>query len=245
MKKYLIFLLVLICGTILISCTDSGTGLGNGIDVVEDINPPSDLIKFNDIRPVIDYEALGFLTPFEINENAIPLWFRTDGEIDPLRQESYLSQPQSIMSQKGRELKESFFNSDEYTLYGMVEGSSNPPNFFYYPDVSYVDNQMKVLFYNHGTEEYDTRSASSYTFIDGIVSNNETSYVINTKYYSWSNPIQISLFSLFSALYYDNTFPYTIYFSQDYIFLMSREEGFSKTYLEKFTPENGVYLFKY
>ncbi|KAA6376761.1 MAG: hypothetical protein EZS28_027711 [Streblomastix strix] len=238
MKKYLIFFLVLICVTILISCAQ------NEVDLENDVNSESEFIKFNDGRSIIDYEALGFHLPFEINDDAVPMWGRTDGEIDPLRQESYLSQPRSVLSEKGHNLKEAFFNSDDYSLYGIVAGSSNPPNFIYYLDVSYADNQPKVLFYNKGIEEYDRLSAFPWTFIDGIVSNNETSYVFNTRYIGAVGPIQENFLALFAALYYDNTFPYTVYFSQDYIFLMSKEENFSKTYLERFTPEHGVYLFK-
>jgi hypothetical protein len=107
-----------------------------------------------------------------------------------------------------------------------------------------VKNNLKVLFYDADLDPYSTRVIFPTPFIDGIISNNETRYILNTKYLPLSGPIQYIYYDLFSALYYDDTLPYRVYFSQDYIFLMSKKEAFSKSYLDKLTSEHGVYLFK-
>jgi hypothetical protein len=229
MKKYLLFLLVLICGTILFSCTNN------------EIISGDDLIIPEETSSVIDYKALGFILPFLTIDSTNADRQRTDGEIDPLHKESYLSEPQKNLSKQTIALKEKFFNSNDYALYGYDEG---PINFFYYLDVSYVNNKFKVLFYNMRTDPLSYHIISPTPFIDGIVSNNETSYVFNSGYNGSTSLIQYEYYFIFSALYYDDTLPYRVYFSAEYIFLMSKEKNFSKTYLEKFTPENGVYLFK-
>jgi hypothetical protein len=235
MKKFLILMVVVICGTILFSCTEQGIDSGN------QIIPDDEVIIPVPSPAAVNYPAIGFYVPFKIVPETVPMWGRTDGEIDPLRGTSFSNPSPSALSAKAKVLKEAFFDDPDYTFYG-VGGKTG--NFFYYPDVSYVDNSYQLNFYNHGIEPYDTLSIVPNAFVDGIVSNHETSYVINSKYLSPSGVIRSYFYKLFSAIYYDDRLPYRIYFNQDYIFLMSKEEGFSQKYLEKFTPENGVYLFK-
>jgi hypothetical protein len=231
MKKYLLLFLIVICGTILISCTN------NEIDSRDESPIP------DNITPSFDYEGLGFKLTFTLIENTAPRWQRTDGEIDPLRNSSYIAQPQNNLSEQALVLKENFFSSEDYSFYGP--SAEDLSGFFYYTDVSYVNNNLKVNFYNYAIEPYSQYSSIPSTHLDGIVSNNHTSYVLNTKYVSNRNyPIQFNYHLIFSALYFDNSFPYKVYFNQDYIFFMSKEAGFSQKYLEKFTPEYGVYLFK-
>ncbi|KAA6360008.1 MAG: hypothetical protein EZS28_044465 [Streblomastix strix] len=214
----------------LVNCTDKGIAPGN------DVIPAEEVIIPEEIAPIIKYNSLGFKFKFTINQDAVPMWQRTDGEIDPLRNASFLSESQLELSEKAQVLKDEFFKDDDYAFYGP----DNSYNFIYYPDVSYVNNKPKFLFYNKGMDPYIGYSTLPYTFVDGIVSNNTTSYVINAKYVFRTTSIQVGFLSLFSALYHDDTLPYRVYFSEDYIFLMSKEDSFSKKYLEKFTPDNGI-----
>jgi hypothetical protein len=83
-------------------------------------------------------------------------------------------------------------------------------------------------------------------FIDGIESNGVYSYIINETYMDRAGNREIKeyLFNLFYVIYHDEALPYTVYFSESYIFLISKEESFDKSCIDIFNQTEGLYLFK-
>lgn len=257
MKKILLTFLLVISIVVLTACESTLTLNSGSHDSISNNEISNEVI--GDTKVIsIDYRALGFEKSFDEPVNLYTFLERTDGLINPFGEndiEILIPDYKDELPFASDPLKSSenpfvyfdpfylYFDPKIYTHYRRGAISKEG---FYYADTQLVDGKYRLRFFADGVEPYIYLNSRPYPFIDGIESNGVYSYVINKTYMdrTGNREIREYLFNLFYVIYHDETLPYTVYFSDLYIFLISKEASFDKSCIDIFIQTEGVYLFK-
>jgi hypothetical protein len=269
MKKILLTFLLVISIVVLSACESTLSLNSNTLDSISNNEISNEII--GDTKVVsIDYRALGFEKSFDEPVNLYTFLERTDGLInpfagndieilipdykdelpfasDPLKssENPFTSDPLKS-SENPFDYFDPFYLYFDPKIYTHYRRGAISKEGFYYADTQLVDGKYRLRFFADGVEPYIYLNSRPYPFIDGIESNGVYSYVINKTYMdrAGNREIREYLLNLFYVIYHDETLPYTVYFSDLYIFLISKEVSFDKSCIDIFIQTEGVYLFK-
>ncbi len=201
----------------------------------------------------IDYLSLGFTKSFKDEMSITTVWDRTDGEVNPYKGKDieildpeYTKEIAFLVEGTTDEYIYYdplfvYFDKDIYTHYRRWNTSRNG---FYYVDTENIDGNLKLKFYADGIDPYMSMSRRPNALIDAIESNGSFGYIINVTYISPQRELRTRLFNLFYVIYHDETLPYTVYFTDLFIFLIPKDDAFDKTCIDVFNSSEEVHLFK-
>lgn len=200
---------------------------------------------------VIDYSVMGFPydldEPYNIEYQQLFLedYWRTEGTLYPYKNETLQlidwSIEERLLVRSDIEGYLTFFNQDTYTIYSRNEIESYQQ---YYVDAIKVEDEYQIIFYreNVNTITWNIRPGD---FIDVIESNGVYSYVINKQYLGFSEiDNKEHNYRIFYAIYHAENLPYMVYFDSNYIYLINRDDAFSKACITSFENNTDVQLFK-
>lgn len=197
-----------------------------------------------------DYVALGFPQNFNVGYELEDYWFfRHNGQQSILNNitlyelsEDYIYPFEDELELNRYAYYSSFFSDEKYNkLY--AKGLS--AEFVYSVGIQFETEKLvygvyQFVFYDKiiGGPPYN------YIEIDIIESNGEYSFICNYRYDIQDfEDVKTKFFDLFYVIYHQKDFPYTVYYDNTYIYLMSKSPNFDDSYKEYFR-DNNVHLFK-
>jgi hypothetical protein len=175
---------------------------------------------------------LGFESGFAEEQDYSTWMERDDGSLDPFNGK----EPAEIESHGEAVGDWQALFSSSYSIVNMT---------LFYGDVTASDGAKTVMLFDHGISPYLEASACPSSFVDAVYSGGVWSYVFNAYTINdGTGGVKEQDYAILYTIYHAESYPYTVYLSSDYIFLMSKDSHFSKDYIATFNVKEDIHLFK-
>lgn len=204
--------------------------------------------KPKEIEPQIKYnpEFITYIsTPRSITvPNSIEA-IRIDGVIQPLHAEMSKISTQNLVIEHYYQY---YFDSIEYTIIppfsSLFDGESNVSFQFYGGIMNTMTEHPTFAFFDRGTSPWNSYSQiPPYPLVHAIKSHGAYSYVLSFINETWNRPSGYAYEELLYILYITDL-PYSIYYDNYYIYLITNNTSFFDGYLKSFIDAPDLYLLK-
>lgn len=231
MKKYLVALLLVI--VVSVGCTKVDEPIE--INLVKTYSPIEDDFDYSRLVSVPFEDSYYLEKGIVIPKEAVDDSFHTKpmGEINPYYGKSF-----SVYKDNSNQSNNNFYSTFDLSKINIINKLSTSRNAIYFIDVENTGEGWKTRFYSTEDNYYEQISSERFAFIDAIESNGIFSYFIDKETITavkWDN--------LIYAMYNDASLQYSVYLSNDGIYLISKNPKFERSALNLDTKP-GVILFK-
>ena len=194
---------------------------------------------------VVDYAALGFGEALFEPADWLPAtspYNRLDGVLDPYAERDPVIRADYVFTiDEDTEEYAAYFPPDVYRIYTADAFSEwNHPYAMYMA----VETGYVLRLFEHDLSTLIVSFSAGY-FVEVIESNGYYSYVLNSSYYGSHTSVRTYWFEAFHCIYHEDGFPYAVYFNDDQIFLINKDDGFAKDCIYYFDAAPEIALFKY
>jgi len=170
---------------------------------------------------------------------------RIDGVISPLHAEMSKTSTQGLVKEHYYQY---YFDSNEYTIIppfsSLFDGEKTISFQFYGGIMNTMTEHPTFAFFDRGTSPWNGYSQiPPYPLVHAIKSNGAYSYVLSFLNETWNRPSGWAYEDLLYIIYLTDL-PYSIYYDNYYIYLITNDTNFFDGYLQSFKDASDLYLLK-